>query len=236
MPSNSIALQSINTIELRIKTDSKTQSINSKMEITTLRQRPTFKTMTHLKSYPMNLNLTGEKPKINKHLSFTQLKGEEFAFEPCDEEIADITKGPSEILDFIYLGSEEHSSNSKQLKENNITHILNVAKGCKNHFEDEITYKNLQIFDNCEEDITQIFEEAFEFIERVRMEGGRVLVHCHAGISRSATIVTAYIMKTQGLSVDEALKIVKERRKCAAPNFGFMLKLMNFESTVKKQA
>ena len=143
--------------------------------------------------------------------------------EYCDKQ------GPSKINDFIFLGSEAHASNIDILRENEIGFILNVATGLTNHFEDELNYMNLPIKDVCESNIGGIFTEAFSFIEGVKRRNGKVLIHCQAGVSRSVTITTAYLMKTEGLGVDAALKKVKETRKCASPNFGFMVKLMEFE-------
>ena len=157
-------------------------------------------------------------------------------FEQNEDECIDESKGPAEILDHLYIGSEEHASNESQLRENKIDSVLNVAKGCKNYFEEDLTYYNLPVMDTCEEDISQIFERAFIIIEKVRLSGGRILVHCNAGISRSATICIAYLMKAENISMDEAHKIVKDKRRCVAPNFGFMLKLMKFEDTLQAQA
>ena len=201
-----------------------------------MRNKPTFRSYPYVKSYP-SASETEHKPKINKFTSLNILPlGDDFEFEQIDDECMDLSKGPAEILKYLYIGSEEHASNESQLKENKIDSVLNVAKGCKNYFEGELTYYNLPVLDNCEEDISQIFEKAFEIIENVRLNGGKVLVHCNAGISRSATICIAYLMKTEGISMGEALKMVKDKRKCVAPNFGFMLKLMKFEDTLQTRA
>jgi hypothetical protein len=60
-------------------------------------------------------------------------------------------------------------------------------------------------------DISQHFDEVFNFIERVR-EKGNVLVHCILGISRSATLVLAYLIRKNGISLDEAMALVRRKR------------------------
>ncbi|KAK1832960.1 protein-tyrosine phosphatase-like protein, partial [Podospora conica] len=57
----------------------------------------------------------------------------------------------------------------------------------------------------------------------------RVLVHCHIGKSRSPTAVAAYLMRSQGLSVEEALRVIKAGREIAEPNAGFLKQLHLWE-------
>lgn len=68
--------------------------------------------------------------------------------------------------------------------------------------------------------------------DSVRNKGGRVFVHCQAGISRSATICLAYLMRTNRVKLDEAFEFVKQRRSIISPNFSFMGQLLQFESQV----
>lgn len=62
-----------------------------------------------------------------------------------------------------------------------------------------------------------------------------MLVHCYAGISRSATICIAYLMLTQGFSMHQALEFTRTKRPCVSPNFNFMGQLLSFEHQLQKE-
>ncbi|XP_072294172.1 dual specificity protein phosphatase 1 [Eucyclogobius newberryi] len=150
---------------------------------------------------------------------------------PCNTPLYD-QGGPVEILSFLYLGSAYHASRKDMLDMLGITALINVSANCPNHFEDSFEYKSIPVEDNHKADISSWFNEAIEFIDSVRNKGGRVFVHCQAGISRSATICLAYLMRTNRVKLDEAFEFVKQRRSIISPNFSFMGQLLQFESQV----
>ncbi|XP_041079155.1 dual specificity protein phosphatase 1-B-like [Polyodon spathula] len=150
---------------------------------------------------------------------------------PCGTPLYD-QGGPVEILPFLYLGSAYHASRKDMLDALGITSLINVSANCPNHFESHYQYKSIPVEDNHKADISSWFNEAIEFIDSVKNQGGRVFVHCQAGISRSATICLAYLMRTRRVKLDEAFEFVKQRRSIISPNFSFMGQLLQFESQI----
>ncbi|XP_028596915.2 dual specificity protein phosphatase 2 [Podarcis muralis] len=140
--------------------------------------------------------------------------------------------GPVEILPFLYLGSCYHSSNREVLESLGITAVLNVSSSCPNYFEGQFLYKSIPVEDNHMAEISVWFQEAIDFIDSVKNSSGRVLVHCQAGISRSATICLAYLIQSRRVRLEEAFDFVKQRRGVISPNFGFMGQLLQFETEV----
>nr|XP_009935325.1 PREDICTED: dual specificity protein phosphatase 4 [Opisthocomus hoazin] len=140
--------------------------------------------------------------------------------------------GPVEILPFLYLGSAYHASRKDMLDALGITALINVSANCPNHFEGHYQYKCIPVEDNHKADISSWFMEAIEYIDSVKECCGRVLVHCQAGISRSATICLAYLMMKKRVKLEEAFEFVKQRRSIISPNFSFMGQLLQFESQV----
>lgn len=72
----------------------------------------------------------------------------------------------------------------------------------------------------------------FFFLDCTRRAGGKILVHCEAGISRSPTICMAYLMKMRKFRLEEAFDYIKQRRSLISPNFGFMGQLLQYESEI----
>jgi len=70
-----------------------------------------------------------------------------------------------------------------------------------------------------------------EWIDRAREQGGKVLVHCRVGVSRSATVTIAYVMKYLRISLVEAYLIVRSRRLSVLiqPNMRLMYNLCGWE-------
>lgn len=83
-------------------------------------------------------------------------------------------------------------------------------------------YNNIKAEDSYNYNIRKDFELAFQFIDDARASGGKVLVHCMMGISRSATIVIAYLMNRYAMSLSDAYRYCKLLRPEIGPNNHFM--------------
>lgn len=141
---------------------------------------------------------------------------------------------PSEVVPDVFLGSIGAAHNREVLNRLNITHVLTVAGGFEPKFPSEFTYECVDVKDVPEERLCVHFDRCLKFIAKCLLDGGRVLVHCFAGKSRSATICAAYVMATEGWTLDEALKAIGDARPAAAPNHGFMTQLASFERELMK--
>ncbi|ELP90522.1 dual specificity protein phosphatase, putative [Entamoeba invadens IP1] len=138
------------------------------------------------------------------------------------------------IVDRLYLGSYANAHNKRFLLENKVTHILSVAP-LKPVFPELFKYKCIDIDDSVLLDITPFINECISFIDEGRKCGG-VLVHCAAGISRSASIVIAYLMKTFRWSYETALNHTVKCRPIICPNSSFVKQLKEYENTLPKES
>jgi dual specificity phosphatase 12 len=141
---------------------------------------------------------------------------------------------PSEIVKGLYLGGIESAENLKALKKRGITHILNLC-GSKVLYPLEFEYLVFQEITDCPyQDLLSYFPPCLKFIQTAIDNGGTILVHCRAGVSRSAAIVCAYLMWSHKLTVTDAITIVTRARPCVSPNAGFkrqlfLWKALNYE-------
>ena len=87
----------------------------------------------------------------------------------------------------------------------------------------------LQVCDIPSEDLLSHFPRALSFI-KAGQGAGVVLVHCYHGKSRSAALVTAFLMAKYRISVEEALALLKRKRSVVSPNPGFMAQLRLWEA------
>ncbi|RZR96081.1 hypothetical protein BHM03_00025034 [Ensete ventricosum] len=89
--------------------------------------------------------------------------------------------------------------------------------------------KLTKISDSDDEDISNLFDEASDFIDYVEHSGGKILVHCFEGKSRSATVVLAYLMLRKGLTLSEAWSMLRKVHRRAQPNDGFANTLLDLD-------
>ncbi|NXV66278.1 DS22A phosphatase, partial [Molothrus ater] len=123
--------------------------------------------------------------------------------------------------------SEDH----EKLLSKGVTHILSVHSGAKPVLED-MTYLCISASDSSSQNLLQHFKECIQFIHECRLAGGGCLVHCLAGVSRSSTLLVAYLMTVTELGWQSCLAATRAVRSYASPNPGFQQQLQEYESTL----
>ena len=142
----------------------------------------------------------------------------------------------SQILSWLYLGSFANACDLDELKRNNIKYILNCAVECKNeNLPSDIKELHLKLVDEPEFDITKHFKQTNDFINKVRTAGGNLLVHCKVGLSRSPTVIIAYLIKYYEFTADSAINFIKRKRPQIIPNQGFIKQLYEYEKQFEKK-
>lgn len=133
----------------------------------------------------------------------------------------------SEILPkTLYLGDYNAALDIDWLQKKGITHIVNATKEIPNLYPDRFQYLKLNLDDHSEEDISRALPQSFEYIHRSISQGGKVLVHCYAGISRSSSMVIYYLMRKYKMPFEKAYVHVKNLRPIINPNPGFQTQLI----------
>ena len=145
----------------------------------------------------------------------------------------------SVITDGIYVSRYRACRDRDFLKQHNITHVINCAsQSCDNHFPSDFMYLNLPLKDEplSEEQLhlpltplENVIPYAALFIQNCLDSGGRVVVHCRKGVSRSVAVVAGFLMVERGASLVQALTLIRERRKVADPNVWFVENLKEYQ-------
>ncbi|XP_073141144.1 dual specificity protein phosphatase PHS1-like isoform X2 [Henckelia pumila] len=143
------------------------------------------------------------------------------------------TEKPSAISATLFIGGALAARSVYTLQHLGIAHILclcsNEIGQSDSQFPELFEYQNFSIYDNEDDDISDIFQEAHDFIDRVEKNGGKVLVHCFEGKSRSATLVLSYLMLRKNFTLLEAWNALKRVHRRAQPNDGFARILLDLD-------
>uniref|UniRef100_A0A7S0NYT0 protein-tyrosine-phosphatase n=2 Tax=Calcidiscus leptoporus TaxID=127549 RepID=A0A7S0NYT0_9EUKA len=127
----------------------------------------------------------------------------------------------------LYLGDLEDAAALPRLREHlNIKHAVTALADPPESLKASVSEARVRhVWCNVRDvegaDIKEHFEKAHEAIERARAAGEAVFVHCSRGVSRSASLVIAYLMRRDGLSAEDARALVTSRRPVVLPNDGF---------------
>ncbi|KAI9490823.1 protein-tyrosine phosphatase-like protein [Zychaea mexicana] len=136
-----------------------------------------------------------------------------------------ITSLGQQVIPGLWIGGYKAFEDRAFLRKNKIEAILTLGHFKQQYPPEEFKHEIIPIADNREANIIQFFPITNNFIEEAFESGKRILVHCLAGVSRSPTIVSAYLMNKRKLHPKAALAIIKQTRPFVNPNQGFMNQL-----------
>ena len=139
----------------------------------------------------------------------------------------------------LYIGSAGAAYNFSGLLAANITHIVDVTPSVIPRFPGVFEYMHISDvhdYDEIEDGdkLAQYFPYSTQYIGNALDQGGKVLVHCSEGRSRSATLIAVYLMQTQGFYRDGALSLIRKTRPMAYPSSSFMIIMERLERSMRE--
>jgi atypical dual specificity phosphatase len=134
--------------------------------------------------------------------------------------------GVFEITPQLYMSGYDSACDSASLYKLGITHVVNLSsQHCPNSNFSEIQYSSFALSDNPEFNLIPHLDDILNLIvSQIRM-GNRVLVHCKMGISRAPSIVMAFLIKSLGMTLDNAMNYVLNINSRVSPNLGYLIQL-----------
>ncbi|KAL7383280.1 hypothetical protein ABVT39_008185 [Epinephelus coioides] len=159
------------------------------------------------------------------------IKELELILDSCTLELTPV----DEVWPNLYIGNVAVAQNRKTLHKLGVTHVLNAAHSKQGSIGDQNFYGNTCVYfgipaeDSERFDLSQYVKPAADFIHKaLKNKDGKVLVHCIMGVSRSATLVLAYLMLRQRLPLRDALRHVAQKR-AIYPNRNFLSLLLKLD-------
>jgi len=129
-----------------------------------------------------------------------------------------------QVIEGLHIGGYIDALNADQMKKLGITHVLSIALGAEPRYPDQFRYMVVKAQDKSDQDLLSYFPVMQQFIDEGR-KNGSVLVHCMHGQSRSAMVVTGYLMKTFQWTAPDALEFLHKARPQVKPRRAFLEQL-----------
>ena len=185
-------------------------------------------------SFSLNLNSTVSREEERKqitskpNLSLADIEEDDIRYtNRAQMKLEMFANAMSELYPGLYVAGDIIARDKALLKAKGITHVVNCAGNvCGNYHPEEFRYLSYFLKDSNTESIECIFYETTQFIDAALESGGKVLVHCQQGVSRSVTVCLSYIIFKEHKSFDTVFKEAREKRGISSPNFGFQVQLM----------
>nr|XP_055180733.1 dual specificity protein phosphatase 13 isoform X2 [Nyctereutes procyonoides] len=148
----------------------------------------------------------------------------------------------NEVWPNLFLGDAYTARDKSKLTQLGITHVVNVAAGkfqvdtgAKFYRGMPLEYYGIEADDNPFFDLSVYFLPIARYIRTaLSVPQGRVLVHCAMGVSRSATVVLAFLMICENMTLVEAIQTVQAHRDIC-PNSGFLRQLQVLDNRLGRE-
>uniref|UniRef100_A0A8C5L619 Dual specificity protein phosphatase 13B n=1 Tax=Jaculus jaculus TaxID=51337 RepID=A0A8C5L619_JACJA len=148
----------------------------------------------------------------------------------------------NEVWPNLFLGDAYAARDKSRLVQLGITHVVNMAAGkfqvdtgAKFYRGTSLEYYGIEADDNPFFDLSVYFLPVAQYIRAaLNTPRGRVLVHCAMGVSRSATVVLAYLMICENMTLVDAIQTVQAHRDIC-PNSGFLRQLQVLDNRLRKE-
>jgi atypical dual specificity phosphatase len=138
----------------------------------------------------------------------------------------------SEINDHLYL-SGAGVLRPEKLRDKKITCIVNATTEEPTSYLPGIDCVRIRIEDNPFANLSNYFDMVADKIKAIKDRGGKTLVHCVAGVSRSASLCIVYLVKYERMTLRQAYHYVKSARPIIRPNIGFWKQMVDYERKLR---
>jgi len=132
------------------------------------------------------------------------------------------------IKPYLLLGSAG-SRTEQFLRSNKVTLVINAAHNNPSTESCIVPQIKLKSEDHPSYNLKSHFNEVADKIDAEVKADGKVFVHCISGISRAPSLVMAYLMKYESMTLYDAHSLLLSQRKFVRPNLGFWKQLIEFE-------
>ncbi|XP_029971911.1 dual specificity phosphatase 28 [Salarias fasciatus] len=140
-----------------------------------------------------------------------------------------------QVTGALFISNARSACSEELLRREGVTLCINVSR--QQPFPAAaaaVSRLRVPVYDDPGEDLYGHFHRCADAIQREAGRGGRTVVYCKNGRSRSAAVCIAYLMKHRGLTLADAVGRVKTARHVIEPNPGFMAQLQRFEQELQR--
>lgn len=136
---------------------------------------------------------------------------------------------PDRINDFLYIGSLRTAQEQRVYDDLHINRVVTCGLGMSITLGEGMDQLLLALADTVDANLSGHLKKGIEYLKDAKAKDERVLVHCFAGLSRSASLVCAYLMQENEWTFQQSLDYVRKFRPNVCPNDGFVKQLEAFE-------